>query len=106
MKNEVTVVPLVAREAPVDRVEAAGFFLGHSCVLHAAIGHLCGRALRLFGAVNVFHDVRCRTISVRQHICAGPPGGDITFTLFGRRIGPGGWYLTYPGGKLAYQVLF
>lgn len=26
----------------------------------------------------------------------GPPGGD----FFGRRIGPGGWYLTYPGDQL------
>ena len=56
-----------------------------------------GRAPRLSVVVVDLHDVRCRMISVLQHFCVGPPGGDI-FLVFGRRIGPGG-YLERPGDE-------
>ena len=63
------------------------------CSIHGD-WHTCGRALPLFNAV-VVHDVRCRKLPVL--LFRGPR---VTFflKLFGRRIGPGGWYLTYPGG--------
>lgn len=69
------------------------------------MGRLCARALRLFDAVVFLHDVRCQSISVLQYFYVGSPG--VMFPmLFGRRISPGGWYLTYLGDKLAFTLGF
>ena len=63
--------------------------------------HPCRKPLLLFDAVVVLHDVPCRKISVLQQstFVRPPPGGDICSISFGRRIGPGAGYSTYPGDK-------
>ena len=86
--------PLVARGTPADRVGAAGLTGATRNVLPTVMGRPCGRALLLFNAV-VVHDVRCRKLPV---LLFRGPRVTFFFKLFGRRIGPGGWYLTYPGG--------
>ena len=50
-----------------------------------------GSALPL---LNVLHDVRCQKLPV---LLLRGPRVILFFGLLGRRIGPGGWYLTYPG---------
>ena len=63
-------------------------------VLSTVMGRPCGRALRLFNVV--LHHVRCQKLPVL--LLRGPPGDiRVIFGIFGRRIGPGGGYLTYPG---------
>ena len=57
------------------------------------MGRPCGRALPPFNVV-VLHDVRCRKLPLVPS--RGPRAIKKKEKMFGRRIGPGGWYLTHP----------